>query len=841
MHTRRRGGLNMSENGGVRSVLRGIGPDFQVGMRLLRKHPGLTAVAVLAMAFAIALAAITSEFFAQIIVPELPIEGGDRVVAIVMQDAASQTEEPRILMDFESWRAEARTIEYLGAYRLVDSNLILGAGRGAPVAAAEISASAFRVAAQPPLLGRTLVDEDEQFGSPSVMVISHEVWTARFDADPGVIGTEVRLGTSSYTIVGVMPEGFGFPIAQRAWVPFRSRAIEYNRRQGPGIRVFGRLAPGISLDEAQAELSAFGQRAAAESPETHQHLRPVVMSLPHSFFKFSTSATYGLATINLLALCLLALVCGNVALLLFARAATRQNEMVVRAALGATAARLVGQLFIEALVLAGVAAVIGVVAAQVSLRWVFEIVSTEMFRGDGVPFWFHASLSPQTVVYAVLLAVFAAAINGLLPGLKVTRGLSRKLKEAGPYGAGLRFGGVWTVLIVAQVAVTSLVPVFLFIIGGGAREIRAIDVGFPTEEYLTATIEMDRQTLPNASPVEASASFMARYRAAWEELERRWEREPAVAGVTFADRLPLMSHPHRRIELDGGEAAPVDEEVGYRRVSSASVSLDFFDVVNAPVLMGRGFDYRDLNPEALTVIVNQAFVDRILGGINPIGRRFRYVYFAELDGPRSRDEPWYEIVGVVRNMGMARPWDPATAGIYQPLLPALQYPVRVAVHVREDPLEFASRMRSITTELDPGIQLQGMNTLDQANAETLRVYDLLFWLTIGLSSVAMLLSLMGIHAVLSFIATQRTREMGICIALGGQPRRVAAAVFRRQLSQVVFGILVGVAFAAILARLHWIPILAYGSVILLVCSVATIIPVRRALRVQPNEALRGLN
>ena len=246
-----------------------------------------------------------------------------------------------------------------------------------------------------------------------------------------------------------------------------------------------------------------------------------------------------------------------------------------------------------------------------------------------------AQLQSFTVdgAYTVLLTLAAAAIAGLLPGLKVTRGIGTRLRQAGPGGGGLRFGGMWTALIVTQVAVMAIVPLFLFIIQGeSANALSWTNTGFPGEQYLSATLAMDRDRLPGAS----RDTFTARFAAAAQELERRLEAEPDVTGVTLADRLPLMDHSTRRIDVDEGSAAPLNEPFNYRRVSSARVALDFFDVVDAPIISGRSFHSGDLRPGAPTVIVNQSFARLVLGDSNPIGRRLRYTDAAGQDGAGPR-------------------------------------------------------------------------------------------------------------------------------------------------------------------------------------------------------------
>jgi putative ABC transport system permease protein len=819
--------------------LRGLSLDVRIALRLLVKHIGLTVVGTVAMAFAICVGMLAFEFFTQVVRPTLPLEDGDRIVGIVMHDAAAGSDTTPSLHDFSAWRDTLDSVEDLAAFRTRELNVIVGSDSAEPVDVAEISAAAFRVTRLQPILGRPITDADEAPSAPWVVVIGHDAWRARFDADPDVIGRTLRLGNVHHTIVGVMPEGVRFPVAHSFWVPFRLNASMYEQRQSPRVRVLGRLAAGATLDGAQSELSVLGATAAAAYPGTQPHVMPRILPYVHSVFgEFSQPFTLGLTSVNLMAVSLVVLICGNVALLMFARAATRENEILVRTALGASRGRIIGQLFVEALVLAGVAAVVALTTAQFGWKLVFDVATAQAFEPGAVPFWLNSSLSPSTVLYAVLLTLAAAAIAGLLPGLKVTHGIGTRLRQAGPGGGGLRFGGMWTALIVTQVAVMSIVPLFLFIIQEeSANALSWTNTGFPGEQYLSATLAMDRDRLPGAS----RDTFTARFAAAAQELERRLEAEPDVTGVTLADRLPLMDHSTRRIDVDEGSAAPLNEPFNYRRVSSARVALDFFDVVDAPIISGRSFHSGDLRPGAPTVIVNQSFARLVLGDSNPIGRRLRYTDAAGQDGARSAGEPWHQIVGLVADVGIPpETRNPTAARIYHPQGPGGSYPVRIAVHLRSDPLIFASRMRSIATAVNPALQLHDIVRLDQVAAADLRPYRLLFWMTAILMAVVVLLSLTGIYAIFSFIAWQRTREMGIRVALGGQPRHVALAMFRSPMTHIGLGILVGLFLAIGISGGNGVGlVLMYGSVILAISSLATLGPVRRALRIQPTEALRA--
>ena len=822
-------------NGGL-TPLRGLSLDVRLALRLLVKHLGLTVVGTIAMAFAIWSGIVAFEFYTQIMRPALPLAGGDRIVGIVMVDTATRGERAPTLHDFVAWRDALTSVPDLAAYRDRNWNVIVGDAAPEPVPVAEISAATFRVLRERPVLGRPLVEADEKPGAPWVVLIGHDVWQSRFESDPNVIGRELRLGNVPHTIVGVMPEGFRFPLAHGFWVPLRLDPVNYPRQQSPILRVFGRLAPGATVETAQPELTVLGATAATAFPDTHEHLEPRVVPYIDSIFGgFSADSTSEVFGGNLLSVLLVILVCGNVALLMFARAATRENEILVRTALGASRGRIIGQLFVEALVLATVAALVAVTSAQLAWHSLFAMVTENMFD-NRVPFWMHSSVSPRTLLYAALLTLIAAAISGLLPGLKVTRGIGTRLRQSGPGGGGLRFGGIWTVLIVMQVAVMAIVPTpVIAIYGDAARWARAADAGLVPQQYLAATMAMDREKVPGA----AGAAFTDRFAAATQELERRLEAEPGVTGVTVASVLPLMDHPSHQIEVDEGSAAPANRNVGHRWVSSASVALDFFDVLDAPILSGRAFHSGDLQPGARTVIVNQSFAQVVLGGNNPIGRRLRYVT------QQNGKDPWYQVVGVVRDFGLdPEDRDPRRdsrrARIYHPLLPGGSYPLRMAVHTTGDPLLFASRLRSIARDVEPTLQVSEIARFDQVAAAGARTMTLLFWAFLALAFVVVLLSLTGIYSVLSFTASQRTREVGIRVALGGRPRHVVAVLFRVPMTQIALGILIGLVIADRISEGDMVRVIAvYGCAVVAISALATLGPVRRALRIQPIDALRA--
>lgn len=826
--------------------LNGLSMDLKLGYRMLVKYPGLTLVGGLAMAFGIWFAAVAFQMYGLLTTTNLPLPEGDRIVRILNWDSKTLQDEDRVLYDYQIWRS-AGSIPDLGAYRDASVNLVGADGTAQPAVAAEITASAFRIAPEPPVLGRVLEESDQPAGAPPVVLLGHQVWTRRFNGDPQIVGRSVQLGTSFATVVGVMPEGYAFPVSHELWLPLRTDAAGLEPRSGVAIKVFGRLASGVTLENAQAELTALGRRLAAEHPTTHAQLQPHVLPYTQtSVDDFEMKSMIGLT--HFFVLMLVLVVCSTVALLLFARAAARESEILVRSALGASRRRIVTQLFVEALVLAGVAAFVGLVAAQLSLtHWGEPYL--EMNYGS-LPFWYDFDLSPTTIAYGLAVALVGAVVAGVMPARKITRGLGQRLRAGTAGGGGVTFGGVWTAVIVTQVAVTVALPSVALVVRGESKRVTSYDAGFPTEEYLGVKIGVDGPPDETLTP-EARAALDARVTRSLEELRRRLEPEPAVAGVTFVDAFPREHHADRRLEV---EAMPDSPPVW---VSTAAIDPSYFAVLQAPVVSGRAFSTADLTPNAHVVIVDQGFADRTMRGRNPVGHRVRFVP-AQTPDTSGVQPPWYEIVGLVKDLGMASAaQSQRPAGVYLPAAPGTRGALNMIVHGRGDALALAPRLRELATAVDPSLRIEQLTRLDQVVAPLLWFLALWMRIILGLTGIAVLLSLSGIYAVLAYIVARRTREIGVRVALGASARRVITSIFRRPLIQVSLGVIVGsvlIALAAIgiqnttqfegtetggLAAGDVALLIGYAILMFGVCMLACVVPTRRVLRVQPTQALRA--
>ncbi len=431
--------------------------DVKLGFRMLIKYPGLALAGGAGIAVAVALAAVGFSLINDnFLTSSVPLDEGDRLVSIEIWDSAASNPEPRILRDYHVWREELKSVQEISAFRILVPNLIAPGAQPESVRVAAMSASGFRVARVRPLMGRYIEEEDERAGAPSVVVIGENVWRNRFASDPAILGRIIQLGATPHTIVGVMPKGFAFPVNDHFWVPLRVGFATPEPLTGPALVVFGRLALGATLADAQAELAAIGQRTALAFPKIYAPLRPQAMPYPRPFAGVhGTMDVTGLLAMQGIFVALLVLVCLNVTILVYTRTAMRQAEISLRTALGASRGRIVAQLFIEALVLSAGAALAGVMIAALALRW---IATATLPLASLLPFWVSFRLSTEAVLYAVALSVFAAAIVGIVPALQATRrGLQTGFRITG--ADGIRLGETWTILIIAQVSfAVALLP-----------------------------------------------------------------------------------------------------------------------------------------------------------------------------------------------------------------------------------------------------------------------------------------------------------------------------------------------------------------------------------------------
>src|SRR3954453_10966183 len=730
--------------------------DWKLGARMLLKYPALTIIGGLSLAGAIAIGTVGIEVADELLYKRLPFDEPDRVVRLETQDTAASRAEPRVLHDFAIWRRSLKTVAELGAARVSERNVLTGEGGVESLRVAEITASAFPLTRVPPLLGRPLQPTDEMEGAEPVVVLGYDVWQRQFLHDPAIIGRVVTVGRTARTVVGGMPPRFGFPRNQQLWVPLPIPDVL--PREGPAVLLFGRLAASASWHDAAAELDLVSARLAADQPATHAQLRTRVRAFagrtPGDPLRLEDLAVHAIV------LLLLGAVSANVATLIFARTAMRESEIVVRHALGATRARVIAQIVTEGIVLSLASAVLGLVVAQTTVRYAWARAS--QITGDGLPFWVDLKLEPITIAYALLLALVAAALIGLLPALKATgASVQRGLQGITSTGGTMKFGGIWSFIVGAQVAATLLfVPAAVGIFTNSLRD-QSKATAFPSERYLPFRLTMDDEALAGERGVPDDRQIGARRARAYEELAGRLREEPGVTHVTLGDRLPTMAPEWVAVEMEQDAAAPARLPGNYEGgFAMAAVGAGYHDAFGGRMVVGRGLQAADAGSPNGPVVVNEQFM-RVLGR-NPVGARVRTLQ----RGSEGGLGPWHEIVGVVTDLWtFPADWSEA-AYIYRAASAAELDPVVVAVRAAGDAAPLAPRVAALAQQVDAGLHLRDIVTLDDVVAQehTRMVVGSVVFGSVLL--VALVFSAASLYALMAVAVQRRTREIGIRIALG---------------------------------------------------------------------------
>ena len=804
--------------------------DLALAIRMTMRHRALSAIAIFGITVAIAMSATMFTLVSEQLKPsDLPLPDGRRIVSLQQWNASKNSPQPLGAADVVAWREELSAVHPLGAFRTITRNLIAPPAAPQPISVAEMSAAGFEVAGVAPAMGRVIRPDDEQPGAAPVLVIGHAEWRNRFGANPGVLDMTVQLGATHYTIVGVMPEGFAFPVNHAYWIPLRLDAFG----GGAPLRTFGKLADGATLQSAQAELAALGERARAASPETHQHIRPRVVLYAYQFSEADQPANkLALQLARFFITLLLVVISINVAVLVYARTAARQAEISVRTALGASRSRIIAQMFIEGLVLAGVGAVAGVALTAVALRQLQQGLS----QGQPLPFWTRLTVSGDTLAYVVVLTAIAAAVIGALPAWKATGSRIQNRLQAltAGGGSGMHLGRVWTALILLQVTfAVALLPVVLVRVAELADEGR-MSPDFAADEYLVANLSSEQPSTGQAAVAQSGESFGRRYRA----IEQRIMATGTARAITF-------SWPGEEDLVVRSDLSATDVSVAVRRVA-----VNYFETLGVRTLMGRNFTNADAGPQARFVIVNRAFAQAMPQGAAVLGSRIRLARAGQgAKAISSLADDWYQIVGVVEGFPPQRPGaEPPPPKVYRAFTPDAASALFLQLRVHPADLESSiARLRQIAANLDPTLQLTNVRSMDAMLRESQRNALLLAGVLATMALSVLLLSAAGIYAMMSFAVTQRRREIGIRLALGAGARRILWTIFSRSAAQLLLGAALGTGVALVLNHAADGELLADYAAIVLPAVVllitfagllAALVPARQGLRIEPTEALR---
>ena len=812
--------------------------DVKLALRMLVKHPLLSLAAVFALAVGIPVG-IAPTHLAKAVEAPLPGDTENRVRAIRLWNPATSAVDVTGYEDFVFWKAALQSFSTMAAFRTSSYNVASEDGRAASVAGAELSPAAFSILHVTPQLGRALNATDAEPAAPAVVVLGHNLWQSRFGSDTLILGRSIRIGREMRTVVGVMPSGFRFPANEQLWLPLLSQPAGVVGTFFP-VRIIGRLADGISAAQAQAELSARGLSSFTGEPEARARLRPEVvpfgllyLGLPRGGFDAQLEYRF----VQLLSFVLLLVACGNVAMLVFARTATRFREMAIRTALGASRARIVSQIFVETLVLAVVAAGLGVL----SIGWGLGHVNLAAIAGEStLPYWLSLDVTGGDLLRALLCAAISATVAGVVPAIRIT---GKAVHQHMRGKSGVRFGRLTGALVVADIAISVAAIGFALSIADQATVGESDQfAGIPAAEYLAVQFRLsDDGRLNGGAP--ARRDVVERMAAAQRELVASLRTEPGISAVAVGSALPRMEHQSAPFEVEGVDRS---SNAPQQWVRMARVDVGFFEALGHRVVAGRDFTRADLDSGRRTAIVNTAFVTRELGGKDFIGRRVRF------PAKKGTESAWYEIVGVVGHLGVNMVNADKGAAVYLPAAPGSINPMWIGIHANVSPLSIAPRVREIMDKVAPDFVIGQVTVLSDVHQGD---WYLVVGVAVGLIvlvGVLVALAASGIYAMLSLSVSERTREIGIRTALGAQRRAVVLMILKRSLVQIGIGATLGLPIAARVVHLTvgstagqspvMSVLMALGlaaSLVLIVGVISCTIPTRRVLAVEASEAMRS--
>jgi putative ABC transport system permease protein len=809
----------IEQKGGMR--METLWQDLRYGARMLLKQPGFTLIAVLTLALGIGANTAIFSLMNAVLLRPLPFPEPGRLAQVWNSNLEKGfTTFAITVRDYVNWRQRSQVFEQLAAYRHWTFTLT-GGGEPEQLPGNHVSASFFATFGVSPLLGRAFLPTEEQPGGPPVVVLSHSLWQRRFGAESGVINQTVTLDGKVYTVVGVMPGGFAFPLRSKPaelWTPLVFQPAELERG-GHNLQVLGRLKPGFTLKQAQAELGDLSrQLEAGRSPERGLRFDARVISL-------SEAVAGDVQSILLLLLgavgCVLLIACANVANLLLARAATRYRELAVRRALGASRRRLIAQLLTESALLSFLGGALGLVLAWLSLDLLVALSPVNLPRAE------QARIDGGVLVFTLCLSLCTSLLFGLAPAWQAARvNLNDALKEGARQTTNSRGGSRFRqLLVVTEMALALVLLIGASLLLRSFARLYGVDSGLNTQNVLTATLSL------NSSQYQGLPGRIVFMRELLEHLRAL----PEVQAAGLTSDLPLRgSAVTESFSIAGRPTPEAKPQAGWYTASAG-----YFRAFSVPLLRGRDFTEQDAETAPRVVIINQTLAQRFWPAGDAVGQ------YLKIDNDLPR-----EIVGVVgdtKHLALDKETMPE---MYVPYAQA-RYLMSVQLVVRTvaDPLRLADALGRQVLALNPNQPVSQIKTMAQYLSEGVALPRFRSVLLGLFGALALALAIIGLYGLMSYTVTQRTHELGIRLALGAQAGDVLKLILRQGLKLALMGAALGLLAAFALTRLiekllfgvsatdpltfAVIPLLLVG-VALLACWV----PARRAAQVDPLIALR---
>jgi len=811
--------------GGRTSVLADFWNDLRYAIRLQRKNPGFTIVAVIALALGIGANTAIFSVVNTVLLRPLPYKDPERLV-MVWEEAtkAGYPQDTPTAANFVDWRTQNQTFEGMAAIT-DDSFNLTGTGDPERLVGQRVSTDLFPLFGVEPQIGRVFTAAEDQPGNERVVLLSYGLWQRRFGGDAGIVGKTLQLNGAGYTVVGVMPARFQFPTADdEVWVPVAFTQEDAANRNRHYLRVVGRLKPGVTLAQAQADMSTIATRLQQQYPQTNTDLGAVITPLhEHLVGDIRPALLILLGAVGLVLL----IACANVANLLLARAAVRQKEIAVRVALGARRSRLIRQFLTESVSLSLLGGLVGLVISYVGLIVLKAFIPENISQARAI------SIDYKVLGFTLLVSVATGLIFGLAPALQSIRfNQAETLKEGGrdaaTGGSGKRLRSL---LVMAEVAISLVLLIGAGLLINSFLRLRNVDPGFRAENLLTMKIVLPEPKYEKK--VQRSAFYT--------DVIQRVQSLPGVRSAAVTTNLPLYRQGNSiSISIEGKpEPPPGQEDIIVTRI----ISPGYFDTMSIPLLKGRQLTDQDTDDSPNVVVISEGMARRYWPGEEAVGKRIAV-------GRIRSPEDWIQVVGVVKDV---RQFELTADPKPQMYLTHRQFGFfdaqDLVVKTDVDSASMANAVRKAVWEIDKDQPVSNIRAMETILADSIARQRFSMLLLAIFASVALVLAAVGIYGVMSYSVAQRTHEIGIRMALGAQTSAVLKLAVGYGLKLVLAGIAIGLVAAFALTRV--MSTLLFGvtatdpttftliSLLLVaVAAIASYIPARRATRVNPIIALR---
>jgi predicted permease len=795
--------------------------DLRFAVRALRASPGFAVAALLTLALGIGANTAIFSVVQGVLLDELPFANSSQLVRVWHAHPADGIEQGAVSEpDFLDWRAESELAESMGGYWFADGLSgvdLTGVGDPERLSIAAVTDGFFETLGTPAMRGRALESAQHVEGRDRVVVLSHGFWSRRFGEDPSLVGRPITMNGEPFEVVGVMPPGFTYPADRSidAWIPLsyfgpddigRSRGSRF-------LGVIARLRPGATAAQLNAELRSIATRLADEYPENPGWDAVTTAGIRESIVG---EVQRPLVVLMAAVAMLLLVACVNIASLLLARATARRQELAVRAALGASRGRIARQLLTESLTLSLLGGTLGVALGYAAVRVLAAAGASELPRAAAI------GIDGKVLIFTLVLSLVAGLFFGTVPALHASSNLNRSLRAGargtiGGVGQKLRSG-----LVVAEVALAVILVVAAGLATKSFARLLSVDSGFNPSNALVATL-----SVPDGASPEARTDYYYRVLEAIRAI-------PGVQAAGSIRDLPLRGTGEMiRPDVPGQATAPG----GGPAAQLHHVSTDYFKAMGIPVLAGRTFEMTDRPDAPVVFVVNQELVRRLWPGESGVGKTFRF---------GDAELPVIGVVGNVRQAGLAEPVEPA---MYIHVLHNFRSRMSIVVRTSGDPLQHANAVRQAIWSLDPNQTITGLTTLQSVLGTAVARPRLLAGLLALFGVMGLVLGALGIFGVLAYAVNQRRQEIGLRVALGAAPRLVLGSVVRQGMLLASAGVAAGVLTALLLTR--WmqtilfeirpsdpITFLQVAAVLLVAALLASWLPARRALAIDPVTALR---